>query len=252
LLEQGVRADAAIVPEPYSTQNVITKHTGVMELGVHFRGRSRHISRKHEGVNAILKMAKAADALDRVAFTHEIDPDLPDLPLISVGTVRGGRGDDWEVRGANFVPDRCSLFLDVRFNQSMTPESVIADLRRVLDSIAGDDADFDYQLEYPLAPDYGLATQTMLPCSTDKDHPLVGTVVGNIRDLVGIEPTVGAVIPLSYAGNDTSHLYAAGIPCLLYGPGGGFTEDGDDRWTSVRQILDCTRVFAATIADVCA
>ena len=45
LLNSGIRADMAIVPEPYSTQNVITKHTGAMELGVHFHGRSRHISR---------------------------------------------------------------------------------------------------------------------------------------------------------------------------------------------------------------
>ena len=95
MLNSGMRADMAIVPEPYSTQNVITKHTGVMELGVHFHGRSRHISRKQEGVNAIAKMAAVAEALDSVEFTFEPDPELPDLPLISVGTVRGGRGDDW-------------------------------------------------------------------------------------------------------------------------------------------------------------
>ena len=252
MLEQGVRADMAIVPEPYSTSNVITKHTGVMQLAIHVVGRGAHISRKTHGVNAILKMAKVARAVEAVAFRHETDPDLPDLPLHCLGTIRGGRGEDWEPRGANFVPDRCSVFVDVRFNQSMTPASVIEDLKGAIDSIAATEPNLDYEIEYPLGPDYGLATRTMMPCSTDADHPLVKTLVQNVKELSSIEPQVGAVTPFSYAGNDTSHLYEAGMPCLLYGPGGGFTEGCDDRWTSVEQILTCTRVYAACIADMCA
>jgi len=37
-----------------------------------------------------------------------------------------------------------------------------------------------------------------------------------------------------------------------YGPGGGFDEDSGERWTSVEQIVTWARVFAATIADICA
>jgi len=252
MLKQGIRADMAIVPEPYTTDNVITKHTGVMQLAVHVRGRTAHISRKGEGVNAIVKTARLARALHATPFRFEPDPELPDLPLISVGSVRGGRGEGWEPRGANFVPDRAALFLDVRFNQSMTPESVVADIRAVCEREKAADPALDYVIEYPLRADYGLATMTMLPLSTDRDHAIVRTVVANAEEITGRTPTVGAVRPYSYAGNDTSHLYGAGIPCLLYGPGGGFVDDAPDRWTSVRQILDCTRIFAGAIADVCA
>jgi len=68
----------------------------------------------------------------------------------------------------------------------------------------------------------------------------------------GVHPTIGAVAPYSYAGNDTSHLYGAGMPCCLYGPGGGFDVGRDDRWTAVEQIITCTRVFGGVIADICA
>jgi acetylornithine deacetylase len=84
-----------------------------------------------------------------------------------------------------------------------------------------------------------------------RDHPLVLTLAANVTAIRGVEPTIGAVAPYSYAGNDTSHLYRAGIPCCLYGPAGGYDEGRADRWTSVEQIVTCTRVFGATIADLC-
>ena len=252
MLNSGITADMAIVPEPYTTDNIITKHTGVMEFVVHVKGRLAHISRKQEGINSIVKMARIAEALHGMPFRFEQDPELPDLPLISVGSIRGGRGDQWEIRGANFVPDRCALFIDVRFNQSMTPVSVIEDVRAVCERLKADDPELDYEIEYPPKPEYGISIQTMLPCSTDRDHEIVRTVLANAEAIVGKRPVVGAVRPYSYAGNDTSHLFGAGIPCLLYGPGGGFVDGSPDRWTSVRQILDCSRVFAGAIADVCA
>jgi acetylornithine deacetylase len=252
LMESGLRTDLAIVPEPYTTKNVITKHTGVMQFGVHVRGQAVHISRKAQGLNAILKMAKLVQALDAIEFRFTVDPDLSDLPLINVGTILGGRGDHWEFRGPYLIPDRCVVYVDVRFNASMTPESVLEDVRAALDAVCAEDPEIDYEIELPITSSTGLGTTIMTPLALDKDHPLVQTLVANVREIAGLEPTVGAVRPYSYAGNDTSHLYAAGIPCVLYGPGGGLTEDGTVRWTSVQQILDCTRIFGATIADLCA
>ena len=252
LLEQGIRTDLAIVPEPYTTQNVITKHTGVVQFGIHTKGRTRHISRKAEGINAILQMCDLVEAVDKTQFSFEQDPELEDLPLINVGTIIGGRGDSFEFRGPYMVPDRCVAYVDVRFNASQTLDSVFADVRCALDEVCRGKPDMAYEIEYPITSTPGLGTLAMSPLSVERDHPLVTTLVDNIRAIAGIEPTVGAVRPYSYAGNDTAHLYAAGIPCVLYGPGGGFTDDGIVRWTSVEQILACTRVFGAMIADLCA
>jgi len=252
LLDRGLRTDLAIVPEPYGTDHVITKHTGVMHVGVHVKGRSLHVMRQKEGVNAIVKMARLIEALDGIDFTFEVDPDLPDLPLSNVGTILGGRGEHWEIRGPYMHPDRCLVVFDVRFNRSMTQASVLADIRRALDRVAATDPEIDYTLESPVTSLPGMAKVIMNPLSVETDHPLVRAVVANARALTGAAPTVGALAPYSYAGNDTSHLYEAGIPCLLYGPGGGAMAEGAIRWTSVTQMLACTRVLGATIADLCA
>jgi len=252
LLKRGVRADWAIVPEPYSIHNIITKHTGVMELAVHVIGRSAHISRMEQGINAIGKMANAVQALERVKLRGETDPDLPGLPRLNVGSILGGRGRECELRGPNIVPDFCSIYVDVRFPQGVTPDSILADIRGALDRLAGADKDFVYEIEFPMKPERRGFREVMVPVSVPRSHPLVQTLRANVVAIMGAEPTIGAVAPFSYAGNDTAHLYAAGIPCCLYGPAGGFDEGCDDRWTSVEQIMTCTRVFGAMIADVCA
>jgi acetylornithine deacetylase len=252
LLRSGLWADMAIVPEPYSTQNIITKHTGVVEFLVHVVGRSAHISRMEHGVNAIAKMARVVQALEGLRLRHTPDPELPGLPRLCVGSIIGGRGREWELRGPNIVPDFCSVVVDVRFNESMTPESILADIRGALDPLAAADPDLRYELEWPARPERRVMREVMTPLSVPRDHPIVQTVRRNVVAVRGVEPTIGAVTPYSYAGNDTSHLYRAGIPCCLYGPAGGYDDGRADRWTSVEQILTCTRVFAGVIADVCA
>jgi acetylornithine deacetylase len=251
MLKSGIRADLAIVPEPYSTQNIITKHTGVLELVVHLIGRTAHISRMEQGVSAISKAARAVAALETLTLRGDRDPDLPGLPRLLIGSIVGGRGREWELRGPNIVSDLCSLFIDVRFPSGLTPDSILGDIRGALDQVAAGDRDFRYEIEFPPRPDRRIMREVMLPLSVPRDHALVQTVRANVTAIRGVEPTIGAVAPYSYAGNDTSHLYRAGIPCCLYGPAGGYDEHSADRWTSVEQIVTCTRVFGATIADIC-
>jgi acetylornithine deacetylase len=251
MLKKGIRADMAIVPEPYSTRNIITKHTGVIEFAIHVVGRSAHISRMEHGINAISKMARVVQALEKLPFRGEPDPDLPGLPRLNVGSIIGGRGREWELRGPNIVPDFCSLYVDVRFPHGMTPESILADVRGALDAARATDKDLTYEIEFPMRPELKAFREVMMPLTVPKDHPLVQTLKANVTAVMGAEPTIGAVAPFSYAGNDTSHLYAAGIPCCLYGPAGGYSETSADRWTSVEQIMTCTRVFGAMIADIC-
>ncbi|HZS33311.1 MAG TPA: M20/M25/M40 family metallo-hydrolase [Methylomirabilota bacterium] len=252
LLRSGVRADLGIVPEPYGTGNIVTKHTGVVEFAVHVIGRSAHISRMEHGVNAISKMTRVVHALEGLRFRGEPDPDLPGLPRLLVGSIMGGRGREWEIRGPNLVPDVCTIFVDVRFPESMTPQSVLEDVRRALDGAAAADPTLRYEIEFPMRPERRAMREVMPAMTMPPDHPLVQTLRANVRRIVGVDPRIGAILPRSYAGNDTAHLFNAGIPCCLYGPAGEHEETSADRWTPVSQIVDCTRVLAATLVDLAA
>ncbi len=246
LLQAGLRADAAIVGEPHGAANVFTKHAGVMQFAVNVLGKTAHISRKEEGENAILRAGEAAAALEAMTLAGPRDADLPGLPRLNVGSIIGGRGRDVELRGPNWVPDFATLYVDVRFTQGMTPDAILADVRRVLGQRPG----LRYEIEFPMDPKRRILREVMLPFSIPADAPFVREVAASVQEVAGRPPHVGVVLPNGYSGNDTSHLAAAGIPCLLYGPSGDM--DGADRWTSVSQILTCTRVYADMIRRVCA
>jgi acetylornithine deacetylase len=66
------------------------------------------------------------------------------------------------------------------------------------------------------------------------------------------EEIVGTHLPASYAGDDTCHLWRAGIPCLLYGPRGsdGSAEEPDN-YVPISEMTRVTRVLVRTALDVC-
>jgi len=84
-------------------------------------------------------------------------------------------------------------------------------------------------------------------------HPFVQMVVKNYVRTVGQQPrTVGTILPLAYSGDDTCHLWRAGIPCVLYGPTGVYAgTDEPDNYVLISEMERCARVLAATALDMC-
>ena len=252
LCENGPLADMAVIPEPHGANNVLTTHAGVVEFAVHIIGNSRHIVRKDEAVDALANMAKAIPALNGVQFTHTPREDLPGLPRINVGAVIGGRGRDYDLRGPNWVSDFCTALVDVRFLPGMSSESVRADIERVLDAIKPEDPNFQYEIEMPPDPKHRVFTRVMEPFDLPKDEYIVDAVLRSFRAVTGREPEgFGTVLPGSYTGDDTTHLWRAGVPCLLYGPAGASeSETVPDEYVRIPDMEQVARVLALTALDV--
>jgi acetylornithine deacetylase len=248
-LEHGQRTDMAVVAEPYGARTILTKHTGTMDVVIHTLGRATHISKKEQGVDAIASMTRAIAALEAMRFTHVHDPELPGLPRLNVGSIIGGRGRDYNLRGAYTVSDFCTAYVNVRFNASQTGESVLADIRRTLDALGAADPRFRYEIEFPPKLERGLGRLAKRAVDVPKTEPIVQMVRRNLHLMTGSEPEhFGVRLPQSYAGNDTTHLWAAGIPCCIYGPGGGYT-DYHDVHVELADLFLCTRVLALTALE---
>ena len=253
LVKNGPLADMAVVPEPFGSENVVTVHAGVLEMAVHVLGNSRHISRKEEAVDAIANMCKAVPAIGNVDFTYEPRADLPGLPRINVGAIIGGRGRDYDLRGPNFVSDFCTVIVDVRYLPGMTSQSVKADIQRALDAIADDDPDFHFEIEMPPDPKHKVFRVVMEPFDLPRDEYILQSVLRHYRTVTGGEPEgLGAVLPYSYTGDDTCHLWQAGVPCLLFGPGGGSESDTiPDEYIRISDMEEVAKVLTLTALDVC-
>jgi acetylornithine deacetylase len=248
-IKNGYRTDMAVIPEPYGARTIITKHTGSMDVVVHTLGRATHISKKEQGSDAIAKMMRAIAAINAMKMTAVHDPDLPGLPRLNVGSVIGGRGRNYNLRGAYTVSDFCTAYVNVRFNTSQSGETILADIRRTLDALKVGDPEFQYELEFPPELSRGLGRLAKAAVDVPVTQPVVQMVKRHLRTLSGQDPEyLGVRLPQSYAGNDTTHLWQAGIPCCLYGPGGGYT-DYHDVHTILDELFLVTRVLALTALE---
>ena len=248
-IKNGYRTDMAVIPEPYGADTIITKHTGSMDVVVHTLGRATHIGKKEQGSDAIAKMMRAIAAINAMKMTAVHDPDLPGLPRLNVGSVIGGRGRQHNLRGAYTVSDFCTAYVNVRFNTSQSGETILADFRRTLDALKADDPEFQYEIEFPPELSRGLGRLAKAAVDVPLTEPVVQMVKHHLKTLSGRDPQyLGVRLPQSYAGNDTTHLWQAGIPCCLYGPGGGYTD-----YHNVHTVLDdlflVTRVLTLTALE---
>jgi len=254
LMESGLRTDAAVVAEPFGADNLVTVHSGIVHVAIHTHGITGHIGRLEGTVNAIHKMTAVIEALRRVEFRHTPRPDLPAFPRLNVGGILGGRGHDYVLVEPPYVPDVCTIIVDVHFVPGQTVEAIVADIRRALDPVAARDPELRYEIEIPPPASFkGRRRLVMDPFDMPVDAPIVQAVARSYRTVTGQEPkAIGTVLPHSYSADDTCHLWKAGIPCLLYGPATiRGNADEDDACVFVSEMEKVTRVLALTALDVC-
>src|SRR5262245_36401797 len=254
LMERGFRSDAAVVAEPFGADHLVTVHSGIVHMAIHTYGVTGHIGRLEGTVNAVSAMTTVIEALQRVQFGHPPRPDLPAFPRLNIGSILGGRGRDYVLVEPPYVPDLCTIIVDVHFVPGQTVEAIVADIRRVLDPLGARDRTLRYEIEIPPPAHFkGRRRLVMDPFDMPVDAPIVQAVARSYRAVTGEEPkAIGTVLPHSYSADDTCHLWKAGIPCLLYGPGvirGG--ADEDDACVLVSEMEKVTSVLAVTAVDVC-
>ena len=254
LMASGLRTDMAVVAEPFGAGNLVTVHSGIVHMAIHTYGVTGHVRQLEGTVNAVVKMTAIINALQQVEFTCQPREDLPDLPKLNVGSVIGGLGEDYILVEPPYIPDMCTIIVDVHFLPGQTVDSIVADIRRVLDPLLAEDQELSYEIEIP-PPDFfkGRRRLVMDPLDVPQDAEIVQAVARSHEDVTGQTPqAIGAVLPYSYTANDTCHLWNAGIPCLLYGPsvirGSG---DEDDSCVIISEMVQCTKVIALTALDVC-
>ncbi len=254
LMASGLRTDMAVVAEPFGASNLVTVHSGIVHMAIHTYGVTGHVRQLEGTVNAVVKMTAIINALQQVEFTCQPREDLPDLPKLNVGSVIGGLGEDYILVEPPYIPDMCTIIVDVHFLPGQTVDSIVADIRRVLDPLLAEDPELSYEIEIP-PPDFfkGRRRLVMDPLDVPQDAEIVQAVARSHEDVTGQTPqAIGTVLPYSYTANDTCHLWNAGIPCLLYGPsvirGSG---DEDDSCVIISEMVQCTKVIALTALDVC-
>jgi len=256
-MKRGIRADFGLVPEPYDEFFCLT-HVGCQQIAITLRGRSAVTGNMERGINLAAKMAKVIDALGNTKFTYLPDSRFPAGPKMVVGSVICGHGNTYSLKGANFLPDLCTMVLDIRYLPGMLPHQ---DIARTLQKIKSEDPEFEYEMKVtPDSPDLpGMPWEnfrlTIPPQDLSPDKLIVKVHAQNYKYLTGKEAQVGA-IPADdpkhykmYWINDDSILTKGGIPSFCCGPAGEGTPG--QRYVEIDSMVRVAKNFALTAYDIC-
>jgi acetylornithine deacetylase/succinyl-diaminopimelate desuccinylase-like protein len=223
-----------LTPEP--TGDVVwNANRGAITLNITVKGKSAHVGRQHDGVNAFEGMLAVAHALmvlkaevEKRTTGFHITPETARRSILMLGGRSGG--------GASFntVPDSCSFTVDRRINPEEDLEVEKQRLLAIMDQ-ARSSIDLDVEV-----------LQEGRSCGVAESDPLGQALATSIQRVTG-HPAQFEMCP----GLLEIRFYAErGIPAFAYGPGLLTVSHGPNEFVPVRRIVECAEVYALTAAQM--
>ena len=220
------RADAAVVTEPTDLR-IATGHKGFAWFEIETRGKAAHGSRPREGRDAIMRMGRVLHALE--ALDRRLQARRPH-PLLGTASLHASLIDG----GAELssYPDRCTLKLERRTLNNEDEASVTEELMGILSRLRQTDPEFEGSVRALFSrPAYEIPSS----------HPLVAALrkASQEDEIVGMSFWTDAAV-----------LGAAGIPSLLFGPGGAGLHSREE-YVEIGDVLRCRDSLAALARAWC-
>jgi acetylornithine deacetylase len=218
-------ADMAVVTEPTDLQ-IGVGHKGFAWIDVITRGRAAHGSRPADGRDAILRMGRVLgrlEALDRALQAREPHP-VMGTGSLHASLINGGRE-------LSSYPDRCQLQFERRTIAGETAEAASLEIQEILDALRAEDPELDAEARLTFArPPYELPP----------GHPLPAALAAALSTSARRQaPTVG----MSFW-TDAAILGRAGIPTVLFGPGGAGLHSTEE-YVNVDDVIACRDALAS-------
>jgi acetylornithine deacetylase len=217
-------ADAAVVTEP-TDLDIAVAHKGFQWVDIETRGRAAHGSRPREGRDAIVGMGRVLtqlEALDRALQSGRSHPMLGTASL-HASIISGGRE-------LSSYPDLCTLQIERRTLPGEADDAAVQEARGILDTLRHDDPEFE-----------GSAVMTFgrAPYEIDRSHPLPHLLAEAVTSTGHVPKQLG----MSFW-TDAAILGGAGIPSVLFGPGGAGLHSTEE-YVRLRDVEMCRDALVA-------
>lgn len=226
-----VTADAAVVTEPTALQLCVA-HKGFIWLDIETTGIAAHGSRPDLGVDAIAKMGRILVGVEELGQRLLANPTHELLGSGSLHASLIGGGQE-----LSSYPDRCLLQVERRTIPGETPDLVEGQLQDVVAAAVAADPTIQATVRRGLIRD---------AFEVPPDAPIVATLRRHAADALGQEPNVIGKTPWM----DSAILSAAGIPTVVFGPGGAGAH-AIVEWVDLAQVQQCYEILLATAEEFC-
>jgi acetylornithine deacetylase len=217
------RADAAIVTEPTDLA-VAIGHKGFAWVEIAVEGKAAHGSRPAEGQDAILRLGRVLSRLEALDGALQ---SRPPHPLMGTGSlhasiVQGGRE-------LSSYPDHASLQMERRTLPAEAESAALAEVQAILDALVREDPTFRARATAMFSrPAYEVPA----------DHELPRALSAALIRAGGQPRIAGASF-----WTDAAVLGHAGIPSILFGPGGAGLHSTEE-YVTLADVIMCRNTLS--------
>jgi succinyl-diaminopimelate desuccinylase len=221
--------DGVIVCEPEGGE-VCPVAKGAIRMLVTFVGEMAHGAMPKMGRNPLPAIGSLLIALTEIERGYQArvgsHPSLGDFSMTPT-VVAGG-----SLEQLNVIPATAVLGIDVRTVPDVDHPELIALVRSLAASLAGE---------------HGLESAVQIlddrpPVDTPVDDPVVRAMLAGHRAATGVDAVLGGVPGTT---DGTILTRDAGLPTVVYGPGGKWIAHQVDEFVEVAEIITCTRAYIA-------
>jgi acetylornithine deacetylase len=223
-------ADLGVVTEPTDLQIAIG-HKGFAWVEIETRGRAAHGSRPRDGRDAIARMGRVLVRLERLDRELQSRPPHPVMGTGSLhaSIIEGGRE-------LSTYPDRCTLQIERRTVSGESKETALGEVVAILENLTAEDPEFEGRAR-PMF--------SRPPYEIDRGHELPQGLLRAAAEAGRDAPVTG----MSFW-TDAAVLGCAGIPSVLFGPGGAGLHSTEE-YVNLEDVAFCRDALARLARLVC-
>lgn len=207
------QADYLVIAEP-TNLDLARAQKGRAELAVTTHGLTTHSSTPHYGIDAVKKMMKLIDSIEKMP--------LPDHSFLGKGVIALTDIISEPYPAISMVPFRCTATFDRRLISGETEESVLKEINVLIDELAGNDKDFKAEAE--IARDSFTAyteksfefKKFLKSWELEEDHEAVVATLAALTTELGKSPELTSY---NFCTNGSLPERHQGIPTIGFGPG---------------------------------
>jgi acetylornithine deacetylase len=224
-------ADAAIVTEPTGLQ-LCTAHKGFAWISIETTGKAAHGSKPDLGVDAIAHMGRILRGIESLG--NELQ-ERPRHPLLGTGSIHASLVEGGQELSS--YPARCQLQVERRTIPGETKDSVEGEIAELLADRAAEDPMFAASADLFFWRE---------PFEVSDDAAIVRYLFDITRMIRGEPPRLFGDTPWM----DAALLSAAGIPTVVFGPGGAGAHSAVE-YSNIPEVVTCAEILARVATSFC-
>jgi acetylornithine deacetylase len=228
---RNIRTDAAVVTEPTGLRLCLA-HKGFVWLTIETEGRAAHGSKPDLGIDAIAHMGRLLVEIEGLGrrLGAEEGHRLLGTGSVHASLIEGGRE-------LSSYPDRCRLQIERRTIPGETPDLVREQVVALIEGLRAHDQNFIATCDLDFWRD---------PFEVADDEAIVQALGRASTEVIGAIPEIYGDTPWM----DAALLSAAGIPTVVYGPG-GVGAHAITEYASLLQVEQCAHALARLTLNFC-